>query len=150
MKVCPFDIDSRGRVHIFPGTSFVPPGLPDQEIPLLMIANATPSPLGADSLKAAIDKVVSLYPEDPSAGSPFGTGNQTFGAGTGFKRAAAISTSIDVSLSLFLPLSLFRACIHGLFPISWGYIIPSPTPILEPDYRRAVLRLHFHGSTNDG
>ena len=57
------------------------------------IAGFTPSPLGPDALKAGIDKMVSLYPDDPSAGSPYGTGNQTFGAGPGFKRAAAICKS---------------------------------------------------------
>ena len=58
-----------------------------------MNANATPSPFGPDALKAAIDKVMSLYPDDPSAGSPFGTGNETFGTGPGYKREAAICMS---------------------------------------------------------
>jgi hypothetical protein len=51
------------------------------------------SPLGPDVLKAGIDKVVSVYPDDVSAGSPFGTGDETFGASPGFKRAAAICKS---------------------------------------------------------
>src|SRR5712691_9277301 len=93
MRVCPFYIDSGGRTHICTGTLFVPLDFQNQDIPPSLIANATPSPLGADALRAAIDKVISLYPDDPSAGSPFGTGNQTFGTGPGFKRAAAICTS---------------------------------------------------------
>ena len=92
MKVCPFYIDS-SRTHVCTGTIFIPPDFQTQDIPISMSANATPSPLGADALGAAIDKVISLYPDDPSAGSPFGTGNQTFGTGSGFKRAAAICTS---------------------------------------------------------
>jgi hypothetical protein len=40
-----------------------------------------------------MDEVVSLYPDNPSAGSPYGTGNETFGTGPGFKRGAAICTS---------------------------------------------------------
>jgi len=40
-----------------------------------------------------MDKVMSLYPDDPSAGSPFGTGNETFGTGPGYKRGAAICMS---------------------------------------------------------
>ena len=34
---------------------------------------------------------MSLYPSDPSAGSPFGTRRETFGTGPGYKRGAAIS-----------------------------------------------------------
>src|SRR5260221_13599571 len=143
MRVCPFYIDSGGRAHICTGTLFVPLDFQNQDIPPSLIANATPSPLGADALRAAIDKMISLYPDDPSAGSPFGTGNQTFGTGPGFKRAAAICTS-SASLSF-----LSYICIHGLLPISWGYIIPSPTPILEPNGRRTVLCLHFHGSPTE-
>ena len=56
-----------------------------------MNANYTPSPLGPGALKAGIDDLISLYPSDPSAGSPFGTGNETFGTGPGYKRGAAIS-----------------------------------------------------------
>jgi hypothetical protein len=55
-----------------------------------MNTNYTPSPLGAGALKAGVDKVMSLYPDDPSAGSPFGTGSETFGTGPGYKRGSAI------------------------------------------------------------
>jgi len=72
------------------GTFFIPRNLPNADVPQWLNANATPSPAGPDALKAAMDKVLSLYPDDPSAGSPFGTGNQTFGSGTGYKREAAL------------------------------------------------------------
>ena len=67
-------------------------------------ANATPSPLGADALRAGMDRVMSLYSRDPSAGSPYGTGNQTFGTGTGYKWGAAVreSSSSSILLSHFL------------------------------------------------
>jgi hypothetical protein len=58
-----------------------------------MNANYTPSSLGPGALKAGLDKVISLYPDDPSAGLPFGTGNETFGTGPGYKRGSAISTA---------------------------------------------------------
>jgi hypothetical protein len=35
-------------------------------------------------------KILQLYPADPVLGSPFNTGNETFGLGAQFKRAAAI------------------------------------------------------------
>ena len=79
--------------HAGTGTLFTPRGFPTEDISIWLNTNATPSPVGADALKAGMDKVVSLYPNDPSAGSPFGTGNETFGAGSGYKRESAICTS---------------------------------------------------------
>jgi hypothetical protein len=103
-----------------------------------MNANYTPSPLGSSVLKAAVDNLMSLYPDDPSAGSPFGTGNETFGTGTGYKRGAAISM---VSHSLLIRLVLM------LSPVSWGRMVPSPTPVLEPNNPRTVLCLYLHRSS---
>jgi len=79
--------------HATTGTFFIPRTLPSEDISIWLNANATPSPAGPEVLKAAMDKVMSLYPDDPSAGSPYGTGNQTFGAGSGYKRESAICTS---------------------------------------------------------
>ena len=142
MKVCPFYFDS-SKAHISTGTLFVPLDIQIEDISISMNANATPSPLGADVLRTAVDKVISLYPDDPSAGSPFGTGNQTFGTSPAFKRAAAICAS---STSL---LFLSYCCIHGLLSVSWGYSIPGPAPILEPNSCRTVLCLHLHGSPTE-
>jgi acetylcholinesterase len=79
------------------GTIFIPPDFQTNDISIWMNTNYTPSPLGADGLGAGVDKLISLYPDDPSAGSPFGTGNETFGTGPGFKRTAAICTSSSSS-----------------------------------------------------
>jgi len=49
-----------------------------------------PETQGPGSLDRAFDRVLELYPDDPAQGSPFGTGNQTFGLSPVFKRAAAI------------------------------------------------------------
>jgi len=93
MKACSTLLLDTQHAHASTGTFFVPRNILSEDIPTRLIATFTPSPLGSDVLKAGIDKMVSLYPDDPSAGSPFGTGNQTFGAGAGFKRAAAICKS---------------------------------------------------------
>ena len=39
---------------------------------------------------AALDEILVLYSNDPSFGSPFGTGNETFGLSPEYKRLAAI------------------------------------------------------------
>ena len=93
MKVCSFDVGGTTIAHSNAGTLLTPRDFPTEDIPIWLNANATPSPFGPDALKSAIDKVMSLYPDDPSAGSPFGTGNETFGTGPGYKREAAICMS---------------------------------------------------------
>ena len=78
---------------------------------------------------------MSLYPDDPSAGSPFNTGNETFGTGSGYKRGSAIRmTSHALSITFVLTLSL----------VSRGHTVPSPTPALEPKIQRTVLCLYLH------
>jgi len=94
--------------HSSAGTLFTRRDFPTEDISIWLNANATPSPAGPDVLKAAIDKVMSLYPDDPSAGSPFGTGNETFGTGPGYKREAAICMSCT-------------SCLHGLVPVLTGH-----------------------------
>lgn len=49
-----------------------------------------PETQGEGSLERAFAKVLELYPDDPARGSPFGTGNETFGISPVFKRATAI------------------------------------------------------------
>ncbi|KAH9179846.1 esterase 1 [Lactarius sanguifluus] len=71
-------------------TMFLQRDFQTEDITTWMNANFTPSPIGPDALRTGLDKMLSLYPDDPSAGSPFGTGNQTFGTGPGFKRGSAI------------------------------------------------------------
>lgn len=39
---------------------------------------------------SVFERILQLYPEDPSLGAPFGTGNDTFGLSPQWKRAAAI------------------------------------------------------------
>jgi hypothetical protein len=75
------------------GTLFVPPPFTMDDISVWLHANFTPSPLGADALNTGVNEIISLYSNDPSASSPYGTGNQTFGTGPGYKKASSICTS---------------------------------------------------------
>ncbi|KAK0484463.1 triacylglycerol lipase 3 [Armillaria novae-zelandiae] len=38
-----------------------------------------------------LDRLLELYPDDPSLGSPYGTGNETFGLPAGWKRVASMT-----------------------------------------------------------
>ncbi|KAK0484470.1 extracellular triacylglycerol lipase precursor [Armillaria novae-zelandiae] len=40
---------------------------------------------------AILERFLELYPDDPSLGSPYGTGNETFGLPSGFKKLAAMN-----------------------------------------------------------
>ncbi|EJD42485.1 alpha/beta-hydrolase [Auricularia subglabra TFB-10046 SS5] len=41
-------------------------------------------------ITSVFERILQLYPDDPSLGAPFGTGNNTFGLSSQWKRAAAI------------------------------------------------------------
>ncbi|KAG7445282.1 esterase 1 [Guyanagaster necrorhizus] len=73
------------------GTLFLPTNrsYTDEDIKDYMTATYSPYPpyLSDDIL----DRLLELYPDDPSLGSPYGTGNETFGLPSGFKRVAAMS-----------------------------------------------------------
>ena len=55
-----------------------------------LIETYIPSQPGPGTLQATVNKLLALYPDDPALGSPFNTGNQTFGLPSNYKRAAAI------------------------------------------------------------
>ncbi|KAJ6578539.1 esterase 1 [Mycena capillaripes] len=55
-----------------------------------LFSNYTTPTTSAQKLKGAVQKLVQLYPDVPSFGSPFNTGNETFGQSTEWKRYAAI------------------------------------------------------------
>ncbi|KAL0947591.1 hypothetical protein HGRIS_013680 [Hohenbuehelia grisea] len=73
------------------GTVFSPSNVNSTEqVRQAIIASFTPSPLGPESLSNAADRLLELYPDVPALGSPFGTGNETFGLSSQFKRIAAL------------------------------------------------------------
>ena len=74
------------------GTAFVPQPLPSPFDPTsFLLAAASPSPHESSAqLKLDIETLLELYPDDPTAGSPFGMGNETFGLGSEYKRMAAV------------------------------------------------------------
>ncbi|KAJ7448264.1 esterase 1 [Mycena galericulata] len=48
-----------------------------------------------ETLEAAVDTLLKLYPDIPALGSPYNTGNNTFGLGPEYKRTAAIFGDLD-------------------------------------------------------
>jgi hypothetical protein len=55
-----------------------------------LMANYSPPAFTKERLGSVVEKLLELYPDDPALGSPFNTGNETFGMPRTFKRAAAL------------------------------------------------------------
>ena len=73
------------------GTTFVSSTVAsEQELKNDIIANFTPPVGPQEELDDVADKLLQLYPNVPALGSPYNTGNKTFGLNSVFKQAAAI------------------------------------------------------------
>ncbi|OSD07125.1 esterase 1 [Trametes coccinea BRFM310] len=76
------------------GTFFTPAGVSsDAQIEEFLVAAALPfqPPPPPPAVTDVIAEVLQLYPNDPTVGCPFGTGNETFGLSSEYKRLAAIA-----------------------------------------------------------
>ncbi|KAJ7484818.1 Alpha/Beta hydrolase protein [Mycena galericulata] len=95
------------------GTLFVPQDTNSSAVIRdYIIVPATPSPRGPAALAAAADRILQLYPDDPSLGSPFGTGNETFGLGSQYKRYAAVRASFSAGIHRIFGLFIQRSAFN--------------------------------------
>ncbi|KAJ7059269.1 extracellular triacylglycerol lipase precursor [Mycena amicta] len=87
----------------------------------------TPS-VSPTRLQSSIDELFVLYPDDPSLGAPFGTGNETFGLSPEFKRGAAMLTDLD-----FLALRRAWAQVASAAGVpTYAYLFTQPQPEDSP------------------
>ena len=77
-------------------TIFVPTSTSsDQDITGFFTFYADPLvPNPSAALQDALAILLDLYPNDPTLGSPFGTGNDTFGLGSEYKRIAEMAVDV--------------------------------------------------------
>ena len=76
---------------MFLGTIFTSRSLlTTADIDSSIIANYSPPLVNPAVLQDATNTLLELYPDIPALGSPFNTGNETFGLPTGYKREAAL------------------------------------------------------------
>jgi hypothetical protein len=61
-----------------------------EKIKTWMMSNYTSTPAQSHQLEIAVDKMLKLYEDNPALGSPYNTGNKTFGLGKEYKRYASI------------------------------------------------------------
>ncbi|KAG8736486.1 hypothetical protein FRC12_017581 [Ceratobasidium sp. 428] len=78
----------------------------------------------------AIRELLEFYPTDPAVGSPYGTGNEMFGQGAQYKRAASIIGDLTFGSSS----RDHHATVNKFGVKSWPYVMCEPPPNFVPVY----------------
>ena len=65
----------------------------DADFKTMIVDGHSPPTVSQQALEEVADKLIELYPDDPTVGSPYGTGNELYGLPRSFKRSAALSMS---------------------------------------------------------
>lgn len=73
----------------------------DPDLRAWIVKQLSPPTVSPDALNQVTDKLLELYPDDPSVGSPFGTGDELFGFPSSYKRRSALGTSLILGLNIF-------------------------------------------------
>jgi len=111
------------------GTLFTSSGLlTSADIKASLIAMYSPPLVDPAVLQDAVNTLLELYPDIPAVGSPFNTGNETFGLPTGYKRDAAIVGDLDFQ-------SQRRSWIQAASRAgvkTFGYLFTQPQPTNDP------------------
>ncbi|KZT41184.1 esterase 1 [Sistotremastrum suecicum HHB10207 ss-3] len=130
----PSTLQSQGRFSRIPfiagtnldeGTVFTDQSVNSaSEIADALLRAETPSSFPPSQGQSTVNRILQLYPDIPSLGSPFGTGNDTFGLSSQYKRAAALNGDLNFQ-------ALRRAWIqagasHGIR--AYGYLFTDPQP----------------------
>ena len=110
----------------------------DQDILNFLVGYADPSDLGPppSALTSAIDTLLELYPDDPALGSPFGTGDETFGLGSEYKRVAAMAD--DVAFQSTRRALAQNASAYG--SAVFAYLFSDPQAVVNPSQGGACSR----------
>ncbi|TXT13270.1 hypothetical protein VHUM_00637 [Vanrija humicola] len=109
------------------GTGFIPQSsLLGSEAALGILVNAI---LPRPAPQAVVAKVLKAYPDDPALGSPYGTGNNTFGLPSTWKRATSIlgDAAFQSRRRDFL-----RTVNSQGWTQTWSYNFKGPTPGTAP------------------
>ncbi|KAI3608436.1 extracellular triacylglycerol lipase precursor [Moniliophthora roreri] len=93
----------------------------------------TPSPAGDKALRHAIAELMNIYPDDPRVGSPFGTGNQTFGLNPEYKHYASLFGDLTVHAER----RLFARKLNEASVPMYAYLFSDPDAIkvMPSDFR---------------
>ncbi|RDB17139.1 Lipase 2 [Hypsizygus marmoreus] len=89
-----------------------------------IIANFSPPFTTPFDLRHSVDRLFQLYPDVPALGSPFNTGNETFGLSSVYKQAAAIQGDLFFEAPRRLWIQIASAAGIKCF----GYLFTEPDP----------------------
>ncbi|THU80142.1 alpha/beta-hydrolase [Dendrothele bispora CBS 962.96] len=109
--------------------------------------NASPAERNAqlEKLQTVVKQVIELFPNDPSLGAPFGTGNDTFGLDPEYKRTAAFSTDFTflAPRRRLVNEQLLKASIP-----TFSYLFADPDAVPVPDFVNGVPAPGSLGATH--
>ncbi|PPQ91996.1 hypothetical protein CVT25_004652 [Psilocybe cyanescens] len=111
------------------GTAFTPTTIQSTaDIEAFIVSGYSPPIVSPAVFASTVSKLLELYPDDPSLGSPFNTGNQTFGFNSNVKRAAALVGDIGFQAQR-------RSWIQAASRVgvkTFGYLFTQPQPNANP------------------
>ncbi|KAJ6615101.1 esterase 1 [Mycena sp. CBHHK59/15] len=111
------------------GTVFVPQAVNSTtQVHDLLVSLNSPS-VAPSILESSIQTTLELYPDVAALGSPFNTGNATFGLSSQFKRAAAIG---EWRLGLLSQRRLWMETATKAGVKTFGYLFTQPQPNIPP------------------
>jgi acetylcholinesterase len=88
------------------GTVFINGQQPETEQDLInWLTSQLPGLFFGITNATAVEKLLKFYPTDPAAGSPYGTGNETFGLAAQYKRLASVVGDLIFQVRSYLLLS---------------------------------------------
>ncbi|PPQ87065.1 hypothetical protein CVT25_000045 [Psilocybe cyanescens] len=101
-----------------------------EEIRNFILNFISPSLVSPEEVNRTIDTILDLYPDIPALGSPFGTGNNTFGLSSQYKRLSAIFGDLIV-------ISSRRTLTHRMSQAGdkvFGYLFTDPEAVVFPEF----------------
>ena len=114
----------------------------DPDIRAWILKQHSPPTTSQQALEGVADELLELYPDDPTVGSPFGTGNELFGLPSSYKRRSALGT-----------LTRSPPQHHSFIEymsISGRYLVYCPSPPMVPSCStqgRQVVRVSLYSTT---
>lgn len=113
------------------GPIFIPPSVNSTEDLREWIRfNSTPSAVSFAKHKAVVNILLWLYPDIPSLGSPFNTGNNTFGLSSQYKRIGAAMGDL-----MFHSLRRVWTQLASQHEVkAFSYVFSDPQPDIPPNY----------------
>ncbi|KAK1219397.1 hypothetical protein PQX77_017922 [Marasmius sp. AFHP31] len=100
----------------------------DKNLRSVLLKELSPPDVTRETLNHAIDRLLELYPDIPALGSPYNTGNETFGLPRGYKRW----TSIHGDAAFDSQRRLWQQTAANSGVKTYGYLFTQPQPDSGP------------------